>query len=93
MKFYSEKTEMLYDSAEELEKAESQLEEAQKKEEEKKQARAARAKEVEDAFRAVSEAQKKANDLLVAFTKDYGSFHMTYKDEAPFGFRSFFDFF
>lgn len=93
MKFYSEKTEMLYDSAEELKEAESQLEEAQKKEEEKKQARAARAKEVEDAFRAVGEAQRKANDLLLAFTKDYGSFHMTYKDEAPFGFRSFFDFF
>ncbi len=93
MKFYSEKTEKLYDSEEELKQAESQLEEAQKKEEEKKQARAARAKEVEDAFKAASEAQKKANDLLVAFTKDYGSFHMTYKDESPFGFRSFFDFF
>lgn len=93
MKFYSEKTEQLYDSEAELKQAESQLEELQKKEEEKKQARAARAKEVEDAFKAVNEAQKKANELLVAFTKDYGSFHMTYKDEVPFGFHSFFDFF
>ena len=93
MKFYSEKTERLYDSAEELQEAEVEFEEAQRLEEEKKNARAARAKEVEDAFKVVAEAQKKANDLLVAFTKDYGSFHMTYKDEIPFGFHSFFNFF
>jgi len=89
MRYYSDQTKQLYDSEAALVKAEKELEEVQKKEEEKKQARTARAKEVEDAFKAANDARKHAQDLLEAFTKDYGSFHMTFKDKVNFPF--FFD--
>ena len=42
-----------------------------------KETRAARAKEVEDAF-------NKANELLNKFVEDYGSFHYTYNHCDPF---------
>lgn len=91
MKFYSEATKKLYDSEEDLKKAESKLVELQKKEEEKKQARATRAKEVEEAFKSASDAYSNAYKLLKEFTQDYGSFHMTLND--GFKLPSFFDIF
>ena len=49
--------------------------------------RKARAKEIEDAY-------KHANELLNAFVKDYGSFHMTIRNqEAPSPFEDLFRFF
>lgn len=42
--------------------------------------RAIRAKEVEDAFKAVAAANKNYTDLLNAFVKDYGSYHCTISD-------------
>lgn len=91
MKFYSEQTKKLYDSEDDLRKAEEKLVELQKKEDEKKQARANRAKEVEDAFKTASDAYARANTLLKKFTDDYGSFHMTLKD--GFTLPSLFDIF
>jgi hypothetical protein len=82
MKFYSELNSKLYDSKEELEKAESAIKEAEAKkkiaEKLKKEERTKRAKEVEEALKAVTAAQTKANKLLKEFTKDYGYFHMSY---------------
>lgn len=42
--------------------------------------RATRAKEVEDAFKAIAAANKNYQDLLNAFVKDYGSYHCTISD-------------
>ena len=86
MKFYSEQLNKLFNSVEELKAAEDKVN-AEKRAAEEKQAqlkaqREKRAKEVEDAFKFAAEAQKKANELLNAFVKDYGSFHTTMKN-AP----------
>ena len=40
-----------------------------------------RAKEVEDAYKAVIDAQKHYNELLTNFCKEYGSFHCTITNE------------
>ena len=77
MKYYSDETKQLYDTEAELKKAEQALVVAKQKEEALKAQRSERAKEVEDAFKAVEAAQKHAHELLNAFTKDYGSFHMS----------------
>lgn len=74
MKIYSELTRQEYPTVEacladeELFKKKKAEEEAKRKE--LAETRKARAKEVEDAY-------KHANELLNAFVKDYGSFHMS----------------
>lgn len=77
MKYYSEKTQKLYESEEELKQGELEFDskelEIQKRKEERSQA----AKVVEDAFKRVEEAQKTANSELNAFVKKYGSYHKT----------------
>ena len=82
MKFYSETLRKLYDTEKELIEAEGAAKKAEleklRKEKELKETRATRAKEVEAAFKAADAARIKANQLLKDFTKDYGSFHMTY---------------
>jgi hypothetical protein len=111
MKIYSEKTnkeyatvedclaaEKEYDDAiaEKKAKEEKALAEAKAKREELAAARKERATEVEDAYKAVLEAQKVYRQKLDAFVKDYGSFHMTVKtgDGNPFDlFNGFFDHF
>lgn len=84
MKFYSEKLNKMYDSAAEVVQAEEaydkKLAEEKAKKEELANTRKARADEVEKLFAAAREAQKKANDALTAFCKDYGAFHKTYKE-------------
>ena len=73
MKYYSDVTKQLYESKEELIKAEVEATKA-------KTDRAERAKEVTEALKAANEASKKANKLLNEFVKDYGSFKTTIKD-------------
>jgi len=80
MKYYSEKTQKLYNSEEALIKAEAALNKAQEEEKAKKEVRAKRAKEVQEAF----DNYKK---LLKDFIKDYGYFHTTINDA-----ESLFDF-
>lgn len=94
MKYYSEITKKLYDSSEALAKAEHELDEKKKAKEQLAQQREKRAKEVEDAFKAVQTAQEHAQELLKNFTSDYGKFHKTYKagEEMPF-FSLFWDLF
>lgn len=79
MKFYSDKTKELYETAEALTDAEKAFDEAAAEKENLKAKRAERAKEVEDAFQAARVAQKAADEMLEKFLKDYGSFHTTIK--------------
>lgn len=87
MKFYSEVTKRLYDSQDELTKDERKVAtaEAEKKAVEAKKSaeRAARAKEVEDAYKAEVEAHAKYIKLRNQFVDDYGSFHMSYTTSTP----------
>lgn len=90
IKFYSDKTNKYYPTAEAAEKAEFELKEQEnrerakkerearlKKEKEEKLAaeRKARAAEVEEARKAMGAAQSKYKELIEAFTRDYGSYH------------------
>ena len=82
MKYYSETLNKLYDTEQDLVKAEQKVKEEENKRLEKekamKAARATRAKEVEKALKDANDAQAKAIELLKNFTKDYGYFHMSY---------------
>lgn len=98
MKYYSENTRRFYDSEQECAQAEieynKKLAAEKAKKEELSNARKMRANEVEEAYKAVLEAQKVYREKLNAFVKDYGSFHMTLKtgEDNPFNlFESFFD--
>ena len=98
MKYYSENTRKFYDSEQECAQAEieynKKLAAEKAKKEELSNARKMRANEVEEAYKAVLEAQKAYREKLNAFVKDYGSFHMTLKtgEDNPFNlFESFFD--
>ena len=89
MQYYSTKLKQLFDTVEDLEKAEVEFD---KKEEENKKARelkSAEAKEVEAAYKdyldfcekANKEAKAKRQEYLnkkKAFIEKYGSYHMTY---------------
>jgi uncharacterized membrane protein len=74
MKYYSEQTKKLYDSPEELAKAEKDFEEKKAAELKKKEARETRAKEVADAY-------NKYVELFNAFVKDYG-YYVDYRKSA-----------
>lgn len=93
MYIFSEKLNKKFDTVEACVEAEKEFDKAQAEAKAKKEAlnaeRATRAKEVEEAYKAMSEAKKHYNDLLNAFCKDYGAFHMTLKNVDPF--VSFFD--
>ena len=84
IKFYSDKTKDWYNSAADAVKAEElhdkKVAEEKAKKEQLANTRKARAEEVENAFKEVEEAKKKANTLLSEFCKDYGAFHKTYKE-------------
>lgn len=71
MKYFSDKLNRVYETVEELETAEAELD--RKNQEKKKlvEERAARAKEVEEAYKAYRE-------LLSKFCDDYGSFHTSF---------------
>lgn len=74
MKYYSDLTKKLYDTEKQLKAAEVELTKS-------KADRAQRAKEVTEAIKAANEATEKANKLLSAFVKDYGSFKTTLTDK------------
>ena len=73
MKYFSEITKELYDSKEDLIKAEVKATKA-------KSDREVKAKEVEKLIKEATEATKKANKALSDFVKEYGSFKTTIKD-------------
>ena len=82
MKYYSTVVNRLFDTEQELLRAEKQIadEKAAKEAKEKKlkEQRVTRAKEVEAALKEADEAKERANNLLNDFVKDYGYFHTTY---------------
>ena len=80
MKYYSEITEKVYDTPEELETAEKEVLDEQKAQEEKLAKRAERAKEVEEAYALAADVKEQADKLLNEFLKDYGSFHTTVRN-------------
>ena len=96
MKIISEKTGKEYATVAECQDAEALYDAEQKRLEEEKLAltnkRSVRAKEVEAAYKKVVEAQKEYHKLLNDFCKDYGSFHMTFRDGNSF-FDEFFHLF
>ena len=92
MKYYSEDLKQLFESEKELKEAEKEqqtkLVEKQKLAETKK----ARAKEIEDSYKNIRKVREESmenmrkadaeyNDLVNAFVKDFGSYHMTYSSE------------
>ena len=79
MKYFSQITEKVYNTQEELETAEKEVLDEQKAQEEKLAKRAERAKEVEAAYAKAAEEKEQADELLNEFLKDYGSFHTTVK--------------
>ena len=92
MKIISEKTGKEYNSVELCladEKAYDETIEAKEKEKERlAQLRKERAAEVEDAYKAILDAQKVYREKLNKFIDDYGSFHMTVRtgEGNPFNF-------
>lgn len=63
MKYVSEKTNKVYDTVEDLEKAEAEFEAAEAKKKEAAAAKKAEACKVEDAFKALNAAKKDYNDV------------------------------
>jgi Skp family chaperone for outer membrane proteins len=91
MKYYSENLKKLFDSEEELTKAEKEHEEELTKKQELADTKKQRAEEVELAYKKTLEAREKANELIKEadkaylelrdkFVEDFGSYHMTYSN-------------
>lgn len=74
MKYYSDKLDKIFNEVKDLEEAEKAYDEKHALELKKKEERAARAKEVD-------EARKTFLDLLDKFIKDYGYYHSTIDGE------------
>ena len=87
MKYYSETLNKMFNDPKECRRAEQEYKEKLEAEElriqQLKEARAERAKEVEEAFKKASEASKEAKKLLNEFLKDYGTYHTTIKEVVP----------
>jgi len=81
MKYFSEVLNKFFETEKECADAEldyrNKEEVAKKEKEEKAAERKARAKEVEAAYAELQAAQEKYSEVLSAFIKDFGSFHMT----------------
>ena len=90
MKYYSEVLNKTFDSETECLEAETKYTEKKAKEEKQKELvnakRKERAKEVEAAYDAVLEVQKKYAELRNKFIQDYGSWHMTISTPNAFSF-------
>jgi multidrug resistance efflux pump len=86
MKYYSDILKKTFDTEKaclEAEKAHTdELALAEKQKKELAETRKARAKEVENAFKDLQQAQKNYNELRNKFVKDYGSFHMTFSNQG-----------
>lgn len=93
MKYFSELTKKVYDSVEDLEKAEDERRKENEVKELAKQERAEAAKKVEEAFKEASEANEHACKLLDEFLKKYGTFHKTYTKGVMNPFSDWFNLF
>lgn len=94
MKYYSDVTKKFYNDVKVLEADEAAVAKQQEQQAEPKEQRAARAKEITQAIKERDEAQKKVNELLNKFVKDYGSYHYTWNSELiDDAFKTVFKFF
>lgn len=93
MRFYSDVCHKLFESQEELEKAEKALVQKNDKEAKKKAERKADADKVQAAYDKVIEDCKEYNKLVNEFVKKYGSYHKTINTPIKFSdvFDSFWD--
>lgn len=93
MRFYSDVCHKLFESQEELEKAEKALVQKNDDEAKKKAERKADADKVQAAYDKVIEDCKEYNKLVNEFVKKYGSYHKTIDTPIKFGdiFDSFWD--
>lgn len=95
MKIYSEKTKQEYKTVEACLEAEAAYDKEQEDLKAKREAAAAekrvRAAEVEEAYKAATEAGAKYYELRDKFVKDYGYYHMTYRSPANISTRDIFD--
>ena len=91
--FYSKLLNKPFDSLEQLQSAELEYRKANDEKLKAAEEKKARAKEVEEAYKnmlqvrkecneKIREADKKYNDLVDAFVKDYKYYHMTYTDDG-----------
>ena len=97
MYIYSEKTNKKYNTVEECQLAEMEYDERIEKEKAEKERLAsekeARRKEVEDAYGAIFEARKKADDLLDKYLNDYDDVDLSIKSYGVPSLRHIFDLF
>ena len=97
MIIYSDKTKQKYSTVEECEKAEQEYDAALALKEQKKkelvEAKKARANEVVEAYKAVKDAERAYIEKRNAFVKDYGYFHMSFRDENDASFSDLFSLF
>ena len=81
MKYYSEKLNMLFDTEHDLKEKEEEVAKAKAdkiiQEQKEKEERANRAKEVEKALNEAADAVEWYINLLSAFCRDYGAYHMS----------------
>lgn len=93
MRFYSDVCHKLFESQEELEKAEKALVQKNDEETKKKAERKADADKVQAAYDKVIEDCKEYNKLVNEFVKKYGSYHKTINTPIKFSdvFDSFLD--
>ena len=98
MKIYSEITKKEYKTVEDCLEAERQFSEKKAKEDKEKellaQQRKDDAKEIENAYKAIVNANKRYAELRDKFVEKYGSFHMTVRNrgpEIPFDFFNIFN--
>ena len=88
MKYYSETLNKVFENEKDCLNAEKEykakIEAEEKRKKELADSRKARAKEVEDAYKAVIDAQKHYNELKNKFVDDFGSFHMTFSTTDDF---------
>lgn len=93
MRFYSDVCHKLFESQEELEKAEKSLVQKNDEEAKKKAERKADADKVQAAYDKVIEDCKEYNKLVNEFVKKYGSYHKTINTPIKFSdvFDSFWD--
>lgn len=93
MRYYSDVCHKLFDSQEELQKAEKALTQKNDEEAKKKAERKADADKVQVAYDKVIEDCKEYNKLVNEFVKKYGSYHKTINTPIKFSdvFDSFWD--
>lgn len=88
MKYYSETLNKVFENEKDCLNAEKEykakVEAEEKRKKELADSRKTRAKEVEDAYKAVIDAQKHYNELKNKFVDDFGSFHMTFSTTDDF---------